>query len=215
MERSIMSPSDIMATYEGTWIEVRPKDCDSFIPVRVSDTYEDFDGNPGIICYDVDGGRRRFPLYRNPEDVRWSWPELGMVNIRDFAVYHARRANRQWRRGVRRNQVNSHIHGSDMGFAAVGDSFGGFEFDNSENISQMFNPTYTPLNKAIELVSSGKCFARAVNKHFAITSDPSIEVPVLAYKQSLVGVVQQDGVIRLYGEVNHLEPAVERLIGGS
>jgi hypothetical protein len=187
MIRSQMNGRDLEASYGGTYLEVKTRDSDDFYPIKVVgvNSYDD-DDLPSIIGQTLDQGRIRFPLYGKGVEVKWAWPTLGMRNLGNGAGYFRRKAQRQFRRGVRENQLMIKYigarHSSDR------------DFESQESLTEFFYPTYPTFEEAYELVRGGKFSARAFSRYLAIERGDNLTNIGLNYKGVIVGLFVDDAI---------------------
>jgi hypothetical protein len=197
MIRSQMSGRDLEASYGGTYLEVKTRDSDDFYPIKVVGVnYYDDDDLPSIIGQTLDQGRIRFPLYGKGVEVKWAWPTLGMRNLGNGAGYFRRKAQRQFRRGVRENQLMIKYIGARLSSDR--------DFESQESLTEFFYPTYPTFEEAYELVLSHKFSARAFSRYLAIERGDNLTNLGLNYKGVIVGLFVDDAI--------HLSKGCEFLI---
>jgi hypothetical protein len=204
MIRSQMNGRDVEATYHNTYLEIKTRDSDDFYPVKVVAVH--YHGNdddyPMIIGETLGNGVIHLPLYGKGTEVKWSWPELGMRNIGKGAIYFRRKAQRQFRRGVRENQLSMNYIGEVRRRS--------HSFESESTLREFFNPTYVTLTEALTLVSSGKASARAFSQHLAVERNESFTNLALNYKGVVVGMFVGDD-IHLSSQCNFLLPLLRGL----
>jgi hypothetical protein len=211
MERSIMCADDLMASYCHTYLAVKLEGCDAFDPIYI-ESASDRSSGPVLIGVNMrtESGVEFKPFHSGAE-VQWDYPELGMVNLTDFAVYHRRNAQRQWKRGVREHQITSAIVGNHMRRRRGRSSF---SFTSRNHILALFNPTFEPLEACIQHVLAGRGYSQAFDRDWAIMAYPEIKHPTVVYKESVVGVVKE-GECVLHERASHLESTLATILGGA
>jgi hypothetical protein len=188
MIRSQMSGRDLEATYHNTYLEVKTRDSDDFYPVKVVGIqYHGADDDlPLVIGETLDNGIIHLPLYGKGVEVRWTWPELGMRNIGTGVIYFRRKAQRQFRRGIREHQLSL----TYIGTARRRSDY----FESQDTLREFFNPTYLTLEEALIAVSSGKTKARAFSQHLSVEYNEAFTNLALNYKGNIIGMFVGDDI---------------------
>lgn len=209
IERSVMSPSDVNATYSGTVLGATKEGVDLIIPILIrealSSNGEDCDL---VIAQDLLHDKSlEFNLFGDEYEMIWEWPALGYVNMSRYCVYHRRMAQRQWKRGVRNRQVHQTIV-SEREAMLLGHRLR-LDFYDRKHIVQLFNREYRTVEDSLNRVLGKKSFSQAFSPTFAVAVKEGIKAPALIYKGHCVGYFK-DGEPILVDSMSHLEPELER-----
>lgn len=208
---SDISPRDFHATYADTYLQFKSRDDDGWYVGRVSNIETD-DGSLAISVDKVNGDRVLLYSDDPSNDINFDWPKLGFINSNKHTMYVERVARRQWKKGFRWSNVEHKILDKKIIRHLVVNDNINYRLDIGNNeISELFNPTYTPFEEAFETVVSGEMISRAISPHFAFSSMYDVEHPVLSYKGRPIGVIK-DGRIEVSCKVDHLIPMIMRIV---
>lgn len=208
---SDISPRDFHATYADTYLQFKSRDDDGWYPGRVYNIESD-DGDLAITVEKLNGDR--VLLYSNDpaNDINFDWPRLGFINSNKHSLYLERVARRQWKKGFRWNNVEHKVLDKKIIRHLVLNEDMNYRLSlSSEEIGEVFNPTYTPFEEAFETVVSGEMIARCISPQFAFSSMYDVEHPVLSYKGNPIGVIK-DNRIEISCKVDHLIPMIMRIV---
>tara|TARA_R100000365_G_C2748096_1_gene78855 strand:+ start:2940 stop:3620 length:681 start_codon:yes stop_codon:yes gene_type:complete len=206
-----LTARDFSATYSETYLKFKSRDDDGFYPAKVIDVCSSNNGF-AVVAEKLNGDRIVLDLSDPSTEIDFSWPTLGYINVKDHSVFVQRRAARQWKKGLRELLLRFDvmddriIHELRDSGANYGSVFGPYAY------GQLYNPEYTGIEDAIELVISGEKIARCISSKFAISSRYQMEKPVLMYKDRIVGVVDEVGRINIPKGLDHLIPMLERVV---
>jgi hypothetical protein len=206
-----MTARDFSATYADTYLKFKSRDDDGYYPAKVLDVCMS-DDKWAVFVEKINGDKVLLDLKDPSIEVDYRWPTLGFINVEDHAVFVRRKAHRQWKKGLRdllldvRVMDDRIINELREAGAKYGALFGKVHYE------ELYSPEYTKVDEAIEQVISGEKIARCISPKFAITSRYNIENPVLMYKDSIVGVVNNYGGIEIPKMLDHLIPMLERVV---
>jgi hypothetical protein len=201
---------DFNVTYADTYLQFKTRDDDGWYPAKVIEA-STIDGS-FVITVEKVNGHRVFLDMRNPSNsIKFDWPELGYINFKDHSVYIERTARRQWKKGLRQHCIQVTPTDCRM-LSAISHEIRGYDTHFSDKgIAEIFNPTYTSLKDAIELVVEGEKIARCISPHFAISSYYDIDKPVVMYRNNIVGIIEDNKLV-MPNQVNHLIPMLRRIV---
>jgi hypothetical protein len=205
-----MSCGDVNATYGGTWLRVKTSGWSEHHPVWVEEACTNSNGDVVIHGVDATNGERvTLELYGRELNVIWTHPDMGFVNHGKHAFHHQRVMARQWKRGLRRSQVDTDIIGNRM--AMLTSAAVDCDFNSHHHIIQVFSPQYPTFREAEAMVKGGEKFACAFSKEFALAAHPDYSSPLLQYKRWVVGVVD-GGETLLNSTCQHLLGQLNKII---
>jgi hypothetical protein len=205
-----MSANDVNATYGGTWVLMKWGSNEAYHPVYISEAGHNDDGE--VVVHGTDAGSGRgvtLKLYGDDVSVKWEHPEMGFVNSSNHVFHHQRIMARQWKRGLRRSQIETAVYGNQM--SRLRGIVRECEFNETPHILQVFNPVYLSFEAAERAVKGGERYACAFSRDFAIAAHPSYRAPILKYKRWTVGVVD-DGEFVLNNTCRHLSDQLNKVI---
>ena len=199
---SDMTMRDISASYEGTVIQVKSPDDEGFYPARLLEVCDGYayvkKSNQDVI---------RLPLWNKRIDFKMSFPALGMINVKDHVCYTSRRAARQWKKGLRLQNLHITTYDDEL----IEQLSPSTRYYSSKLEYDIFNPKYTDFFEAIELVDAGEKIARAVSSDFCISNFAFCSKPLLMYRNNAVGVVKGTSVA-ISDKLIHVIPSLKRII---
>ena len=209
---SDITPRDFMATYQDTYLRFKTRDDEGWYPAYVREVSSQGDGDYLIHIQKLNGDI----VVINPKDshthINFDWPELGYVNNKYSANYYTRQSRRQWKKGLRSTSITV-SYTDQMLVRYLSEYTTKFRTDpfNNESIKAIFNPKYYGIEESIEIVIEGDAIARAISPDFAISSVYDVDKPVLMYRNTAVGVVE-DGKILMPPSVEHIIPMIKRIV---
>jgi len=207
---SDISARDFSVTYADTYLQFKTRDDDGWYPARVLDVNYT-DDSFLLILRKLNGDTVRLDPKDPSNAIKFDWPELGYINHKAHSLYVERAAKRQWKKGLRQSCI--HVAPTDrrllIALQEEGVTVDGSFSDSA--IGELYNPTYTNLKDAIELVVEGEKIARCISPHFAISSCYYLDKPVLMYRNNIVGIIEDNKVL-IPDQVNHLIPMLRRIV---
>ncbi len=201
---------DFNVTYADTYLQFKTRDDDGWYPAKVLEAAT-VDGSFIITVRKINGDTICLDLRDPSNSIKFDWPELGYINFKDHSVYVERTARRQWKKGLRQHCL--HVSPTDSRLLiAIQHEVNGYNVEFSDQgITEIFNPTYTSVKDAIELVVEGEKIARCISPHFAISSCYHLDKPVVMYRNNIVGIIEDNQIV-IPDKVNHLIPMLRRIV---
>lgn len=138
------------------------------------------------------------------------FPLVGMLELPCGAVYAERVAERQWKRGFRKN----HMQFYDISMQERGTRLWSV-VSNPELVQEAFCPTNTPAGIAFTSIMDGAKLSHRLSATMAMAAITGVALPSLVYKKHIVGKVDMvRGVPTaiLYGGVSHLNEEVSDIM---
>ena len=166
-----MTYEDLNRTYAGTVLGIR--DEDGYIePFYVGECDED-----NLLRGECSGDFIEIDI--NDSAVVLSFPDSGAYNLDGYrAVYVARRAERQWHRGVRERAL------SISGDGSYGASL----------LRAMFNPSYVSFKEAVERSNDSSFKSLAVGRNWRVVKRGDAEHLLIVFRNRIVGEVAGEGL---------------------
>lgn len=127
-----------------------------------------------IIPVNMAGTRQLEPFHmEDPKFNCWRY-NLGYANKRGYAAWFYRRPVKQWKQGLRHDQVDSR-------FSAMDGEYGGIDF-RGVHIAEMLENRYAKLSTAAAAVQQGEAKIMAFHRHFALSFDKFHDDFLVEYK---------------------------------
>lgn len=166
-----MTYEDLNRTYQGTVLGIREDD-GLVEPFYVGECCEDnvLRGDYGDDCCEID---------INDPSLVLTFPDSGAFNINSTsAVYVARRAERQWHRGVRERVLS--ISGD-----------GGY---SHSLLRAMFNPSYVSFKDGVERSKSAGFKSVAIARNWRLAKRSDAKHLLILFRERVVGEVASEGL---------------------
>jgi hypothetical protein len=208
-----MTERDLIRSYHRTFLKFKTRDSDCFYPAQVAEVTETEDGI-FLTLRKATGEYIIVPAY-DPEEcvVDVSWPDLGFINYKTATVNLSRKAETQWKRGMRSDQISKRFVSPD-----IASEYYDLESENylytNEFIEGLYYPEYPKYQEAAYLVLEGKAISKAINKDFALANVYGINKPVIQFRNYGVGVIEDDYTIALHSKAHQLLETIEDLTNG-
>ncbi|NIT99682.1 MAG: hypothetical protein GWN01_01665, partial [Nitrosopumilaceae archaeon] len=157
---------DLSSYYTNTWLSFMTPDDDGWWPGYIEDV-RGTDTNPYFVVMKENGDRYNIPVYaEDNNDISFKWPELGMIYHKKSAMYVKRESQRQWKKGVRPQQLKIYplYNNHDMRHM-VSSRTSVF----SQIFWDIFNPKYYTLNAALCEISKKDAKGVPLSKEFAVS----------------------------------------------
>lgn len=203
-----MEPRDLARTYEGTYLKFKTRDSDCFYPARLSAVFQETDG----IYLRLQKATSEYvlvPAYDKEECVvDVSWPNLGFVNYKTTALFLARKLETQWKRGLRRSQLEMKFVSYQISREYYDIESEGY-FHTQEFLESLYYPEYPSYREAAQMVLDGKAIAKAISHNIAIANHIALDKPVVFFQNNEVGFLDDDLTIHLLNTAKHLKNTIE------
>lgn len=131
---------------------------------------------------------------------------IGYVNMSGFAGWFYRIPLKQWRQGLRYDQVR--MKGSKSHIEQY------VTMKASKQVSQMLENTYPKYEEAAEMLKSEDSNIVAFHKNFAMSMDRIHQDFLLEYKGTIIGYTPNLKDVKLLEECEHLMESLREVIGG-
>jgi hypothetical protein len=208
-----MSARDIAKSYMHTFLKFKTRDSDCFYPAKVEEVSDTEDG----IYLTLKKGTHEYinvPAY-DPEEciVDVSWPELGFINYKTTTIHLSRKAETQWKRGMRSDQLEQKFVSSTIAreyYNVESEAY----LRSNEFLEGLYYPEYPKYTDAAHLVLQGKAISKAINKDFALATVYNISKPIIQFREHGIGVLNDDYTISLHSKAHQLKETIEDLTDG-
>lgn len=205
-----MNVQDILATYSGTYLQFETRDQEGLYPAKVVSAEQTL-SHINLFIERLDADVIRINLSDPYVNIKYEWPPLGMINYRNNAHFISRRAQRQWKRGLRVSQLS--IRELDL-FQDIPDQNHNRTIRGNVRskllLDAIYYTKYTPIPEAIEKVSSNEYAARAISPDFSISKHSEINKPLIVYHNTIVGTIE-DNNIRVHSSLGHIKQMIQRI----
>lgn len=128
-------------------------------------------------------------------------PLMGMAEYGDGSCYVTYKANRQWKKSVRKSilSIQCPIYDEILSTTTVTPDalFCGALYT-------AVNKVYTQIDLALRLVEDGGVIARPIGQHFAVTSMQWHRRPLIVYKDLVAGYFLENGGICIAKKMAHI-----------
>lgn len=147
---------------------------------------------------------RPFECLINEPEFNCSEYNIGYVNIMHAAAWFYRKPMKQWKQGLRNDQIG--LKYSKRAFADI--SFGA-----SKPIACMLENSYPSFKDSTKLLKEGDAAIVAFHKDFAMTYDPIHSDFILEYKGTNIGFTKNMKNLELMEEHMHLTESLKEAVG--
>lgn len=119
-----------------------------------------------VQCFDYSDSMEGDRVDVDFDEVRVHWPRLGAVNMTGFAVFVARRAERQWGQTYRARCCTLTVPGKWQVMRELGVEVAkGLNPDHYDVVRELFDPTYPSMPQALDALNSKERVSVAINPH--------------------------------------------------
>jgi len=207
-----MNVQDILATYSGTYLQFETRDQEGFYPAKIVSAEQNTDTNNITLFIErLDADIVLLNLSDPHVNIKYEWPQLGMINYRNNAHFISRRAQRQWKRGLRISQLS--IRELEL-FPDIPDQNHNRTIRGNDRskllLDAIYYTKYTPISEAIEKVSDNEYTARAISPDFSISKHSEINKPLIVYHNTIVGTIE-DSTIKVHNSLGHIKQMIQRI----
>lgn len=150
------------------------------------------------------GGRSKLTFLLTDPEFNYMDFQLGYANHNQMAVYWYRQPIKQWRQGLKDNQLAYNV--SSPGYKNM------FGFEFGKPIAEMMENKYPKFNDAVSTVKSGEHVVVAFHRDFAVSWDKVHEDVVLEYKGRCIGHGTNPHNFKLMEQYSHLAEAVKEAV---
>ena len=203
-----MNPRDIAASYEGTVVQLDSPDDDGLYPVKIVDVSRD---NYNIVVRKVSGEHMNVPILDKRYKFSNKFPTLGMINVADHVCYVSRKAQRQWKKGLRLHNLSVKTFDTDLLHLLNEEANTDYRAYTDDLEFKLYDNKYTPYFEALESVNDGDKVARAISPDFCVSNRYNCSKPLLYYRSNIVGVVN-NYTVTINEQLAHIIPILKRNI---
>jgi len=134
---------------------------------------------------DKDGLWTASSLLLNTVEIDTSMPELGMVNVKNTAMYIYRKAGKQYRQGFsyKNNLIVGNSITSNMAPAP--------SLNEGSTVTSIFNPIYYSIEESISSIMRKKKLAVAITSRYYISVSPLLPYIYLGFMGMPIGRVDE------------------------
>ena len=208
MERSIMTQDDLNRTFQDTYLSFKTRDDDGFFPARVlaAVARRDIDNRPSLLVQKANEDRLILPIYNDKlVKVNYSWPKLGAINTNNGVIWTSRKAQRQWKRGLRASLINSQ---SISQLLNRGPRSAKVKVTRAL-LDSLYNPKYYNLRQAISILNNQRADSVALSPAFSIAERGNQRV--IFFSDKPIGFLEGTQCI-LEPEAQNLQPYLQKVI---
>lgn len=184
---------DLSRYWDGTWVTYDGE------PVRIE--HVDSEGEAHIVNVHGDGQSVSM------QDLDLSMPYLSVHNTRNSVVHLSSQPRRQWKKAFRLRGVDR-IHP----FHTVESLLMCPETTEQDIVLGIFKPSYYTLDDALRSIMSGERIACALNQDFYVGVQSDCNHPVVGYKTSFIGHLDDNNKLVLGEDYQMLSPLVSELM---
>lgn len=150
-------------------------------------------------------------IIKNITHIKESYPEFGMLNYGKAVIYVSRVSKRQWKRGYTRSiakvtsPIRDEMYTEKIPLPSA---------EEREVIRNLFSTAYIPVVRSFERVSNMEVMGSCFTSNFAFVLKKGASKVMLAYKNSIVGYVNDDNMmVTLPKLVSHLKEELNQYVG--
>ena len=206
-----MEPRDVNASYANTFLNFKTRDDDGFYPAQI----EDCMGGDTIylVCRKLDEDTLLIDVNDPSVEINYDWPELGMINTKNYVFYCQRRAARQWKRGFRLSQINLFpLDSTTYSYYVRREEIKRIQKD-FYTTKYIYENKYYSLDESIDLIESNRVFARAISKDIAIAKLINLDPIAVYYRKHIIGLVEDNKIVP-HKSIKYLNQIIERINDG-
>jgi hypothetical protein len=190
--------------YNNTWVGAKVEGV--IKPVFITGVSE---SEQGLRWDDMNGNRYRMPAARLQEHFQLYPTTFGMLEVSGCLFYIWKNPHRQWKAGyITDNMSMKSLQAREM--ELVGKKK--VKKDAAGVLNFIFSPRYITVENGLKLLNRGKTLGFVINSKYAIGIKRGHTNPILFYKVSEVGTLNEDNSIDLKKEFHHLYEELSQYI---